>query len=193
MRKVIIGLVVIWLLVGLWFGFYAYSWGYEDVTISNESTGPYVIAYQVHTGSYNKVFWTIQKISKSLKSEWIPTSKAMWIYFSDPKVVAEKDLLSHVGILVPTDYIWQLDHSNENYSIQSLPELNRLVGRFPYTNPMSILVGLKKAYPKMDAYLEQEAYRLDVERMEIYDYDMNEIRFIIPLATWYNMNYIIGE
>lgn len=162
------------------YGFYG---GFSSVAAKTEQQGGDIFVYEEVTGDYSQTSLYTDKIYYSLLEDSIYASRGAGIFFDDPKKVDKAELRSEVGCLLDS----QLDTVNltelsQKYKIKILPQGEYIVAEIPFKGPLSVVVGIFKAYPAIEEYMEQnnipkEKYPV----IEIYDIPRRKITYMTKL------------
>ncbi len=176
MRKIISIIVFIILLV---LAFLAYMGLFSEVTVTEREVGPYTFTYEEFIGDYAKTGPVFKEIDKALRENGIDTTKGLGIYYDDPQVVLKEDLTSKVGSIVTEEQAFQIDGRGLKYKIMTVDKFDAVVVEFPLRNMISMIIGVKKAYPALSEYMEENGYK-SAPTYEVYDYDEGKIIYAFP-------------
>lgn len=160
------------------------------------------IFYTEYIGEYyqiNKEFVKLNLIIQkfNLNKKFYST---FGIYYDDPKKVDPKKCRAVIGILKETDIslrpsVAAKDEELTNYLISNnfrraiLPESESIISTFPYINPMSMMIGIKKFYSYLNSGLNSDefkkTYKIDrkIYKFSVEVYQDEQIFFYIPLKN----------
>ena len=139
------------------------------VQVTEALSGPYVVVYVEQTGDYAKANKAGMDVYQTLVAEFgVNPTKGFGIYFDDPKSVAKEKLRSEIGCILEGNDIQKAPLVTSKFKVKILESKQSLVATHPFTNPLSILLGITKVYPKFAEKLKgkTEGYTYS---MEIYD------------------------
>lgn len=179
--KIIIILICAVLGIGL-LTFLNHTGFFAKVLIEEKTAGPYILVFDEHIGDYRNTAAVQDKIYYSLLNDYkIETYKGFGIYYDDPKKVPKDKLRSKAGcILEQTDYDKIEMLKEKGFKILEMAEAKSVVVEFPFKNPLSILAGIKKVYPRIDKYLQINKYSKN-EMLEIYNIPEKKIIYIMNI------------
>lgn len=151
-----------------------------DIVVKEQEAGPFKVVYETHLGDYAEAGAIHDGIYSSLVEDGINTTKGFGIYYDNPKEVEKSKLRSEVGVIIEeADYSRALE-LKEKYNIKDIPKSSYAIATFPYRNKYSIMIGVFKVYPKLNAYLEEKGYSLG-PAMEVYDSANNRIVYLFEI------------
>jgi len=152
----------------------------EVKTVEPENHAAMVVAYKSARGPYKgagEIFTDICSI--------IMNRDHIGIYYDDPDAVAGNDLRYAVGAILATgsedpDPAELEAVSKQGYKIAHFPKPNYVVlAEFPFTNTLSIYMGIFRVYPKLKEYIATHGL-CAYPALEIYT--SNKIKFMMPLS-----------
>ncbi|KAK0051867.1 testis-expressed sequence 264 protein [Biomphalaria pfeifferi] len=152
----------------------------DEVKTGKPPVGQMILAYKFNRGPYNQAG---QLFTEAAIIE--PGNKKVGIYYDDPNKVESSKLRYVVGSIlsvgsdqVNTDMVKKF--TDNGFKIIHLPEVTYGVyTRFPHITTLSILIAVHKAYPKLQAYIEER--KLCAYPFLEY-YDGGHIHFWAPLS-----------
>ena len=164
---------------------YAWNGGFRDLTVKEESFGPYHFVYMDHVGAYRETGKIYQELDTLFSEKKIAILGMAGLYYDNPGVVEDAKLRSSIGAVV----------DKKLYDSIKLPKMKKKIiskrsyiyTDFPFTNYISMVIGIKKAYPVLGEYARSQnfpkyEYReknyTDQFSMEIYYPEY--IRFMMP-------------
>ncbi|GFS14152.1 testis-expressed sequence 264 protein-like [Elysia marginata] len=133
--------------------------GIEDVKTGKPPVGQLIIAYKFQKGPYHEAGQIFTEAAIVA-----PENKAIGIYYDDPKKVDSLHLRYVVGSIIsegaaPVDENMVKQFTERGFKILHLPEVSFAVQtRFPHITTLSIIIGIRKAYPRLEEYIEDEFY-----------------------------------
>jgi len=149
-------------------------------TVEPKDYSSMVVAYKSARGPYKgagEIFTDICSI--------IMNRDHIGIYYDDPDAVAGNDLRYAVGAILATgseepDPVELEAVTKEGYKIAHFPKPNYVVlAEFPFTNTLSIYIGIFRVYPKLKEYIATHGL-CAYPALEIYT--SNKIKFMMPLS-----------
>jgi len=149
-------------------------------TVEPKDYSSMVVAYKSARGPYKgagEIFTDICSI--------IMNRDHIGIYYDDPDAVAGNDLRYAVGAILATgseepDPVELEAVTKEGYKIAHFPKPNYVVlAEFPFTNTLSIYMGIFRVYPKLKEYIATHGL-CAYPALEIYT--SNKIKFMMPLS-----------
>lgn len=153
---------------------------FSEIRIKTEATGPFFLAYDVCQGPYRKTAGVMDRIYNTLLGEkGIAATRGFGLYFDKPGTVPDESLRSIAGCIIEKEYENKLHGHNQKFRISSMPESNAVIARFPYNGKISVLIGLFRVYPRLEAHLSEKGLPMGPV-MEIYDVKNGIISYIVP-------------
>lgn len=155
-------------------------YGIEEVGTGKPPVRQLIIAYKFQKGPYNEAGQIFTEAAIVA-----PENKAIGIYYDDPKKVHVLQLRYIVGSIIaegdaPVDENMVKQFTEKGFKILHLPEVTYAVQTsFPHITSLSILIGVHKAYPRLEAYIEE--HKLCAHPFMEY-YDGKNIHFFAPLS-----------
>ncbi|KKP36680.1 MAG: hypothetical protein UR27_C0015G0038 [Candidatus Peregrinibacteria bacterium GW2011_GWA2_33_10] len=179
MKKIILGVVVGILVIGFFVA--VYHGAFYKVAIAEKVVGPYTIIYKENTGDYAKVGTVYAKMNKEMVDVGISTNQAIGVYYDDPKLVEKEQQRSDLGYIVKTADVKKMTVLREKgYKTKLIRRPLALpVAEFPYKNQLSVMMGIFKVYPKVEAYINENKIETVDAVIEIYDIEAKKIMYII--------------
>jgi hypothetical protein len=121
----------------------------------------------------------MDEVSKDFLAHGWDINQKIGIFYDDPQDIDTAKLRSDIGIVVKSSDFQSIDQLSGSYLTQILPQNNRLTTLFPYTNKLSFVVGVFRAYPLINKYLKEHNYVYNLPRIEIYD--TKNIQYLVEL------------
>jgi len=182
MKILKISSIVIIVLVLLLGTVYAYYGGFRTITFTEEIQGGETLVYEDMIGDYSQSHNVQMKIYYALlNDEQIETTKGFGIYYDKPKEVETSRLRSEVGCIVEGLDSTAIAQLSEKYLVKTLPESYCIVTNFPNKGMLSVLIGLVKVYPALEAHCRQRGSCIGPV-MEIYDVPNKKIIYRVLLG-----------
>ena len=154
---------------------------FSPVTIYQGKTGPFLMVYVEHIGSYNESLHVSEYIYRQLKNDKsIKIIKGFGLYNDDFRHIQNDTLHSITGCIINFQREEKLIDIKKTYIVNTFPESQSVVAEFPYNGTLSILIGSIKVYPKLHRTLTYLGYG-SVPVIEIYDSEAKKIRYIAPV------------
>ena len=178
MKLVIFLLILLILLVaaGAYFGAFA------KVEVKTSQMGGETIVYEELTGSYAQTSKATDRVYDALlKDEKIETYKGIGIYFDDPKKVEESRLRFQAGCILEGVSPEKIKELEKKYKVRTLPVGENASVEMPFKGMVSILIGLKRAYPALADYLKKNNIVSEYPSIEIYDVPNKKIIYRVQL------------
>lgn len=175
--KITMGVITLLLIALVYFLFSAGF--FANVTIEEKNVGPYTLVYEEFIGDYKNTPKIQDKIYYALLNDYkIETLKGFGIYYDNPKEVSRDKLRSEIGCILEEKDLARVEElKTKSFKIKEFPKTNAIVIEFPFNNQFSILAGIMKVYPKLEAYRKEKNYK-PREVMEIYDVPSKKILYI---------------
>lgn len=177
--KITLGVIIAAAVVAALFSWYAGF--FSSVVINEKNWGPVTIVYQEHRGEYSKVGPTMDEVYQKLQADDIAASRGIGIYYDDPASVPAVDLRSEVGSIIEDSEQGKFEFVQDKYLTKTIAEQKFVVAEFPYRTKTSIIAGVFKVYPKLQAYLAEKNYG-SAPIMEIYDLPNKKIYYLTPVS-----------
>lgn len=173
-------LIIVVVLIIAAVSYLAYMGVFNKLEAKQAKTGPYTIAYEEYIGSYSLTGPIFEKITRSLKTDGIETSRGLGIYFDDPSKTPADKLKSHCGIIIEEKYLLKVRKLGKKYTVKKIKGTESIIVEFPIRNSMSYMIGAIKAYPLLMRYAKEKGLKLNVA-MELYDMKNNVAYYIFGL------------
>lgn len=144
------------------------------------TTGPLLLVYKLHKGDYKQSSAVTDEVYYRLKEKLgIETSKGFGLYFDNPKEVATADLRAALGVVIEGRPRESLPELPAGYRIAEIPESEAVIVTFPYHGTVSIVLGVLRVYPRLNAFIAAEDLQTG-PIFEIYDRPGNVITYAAP-------------
>lgn len=176
--KIVIGMFIALIPVLLFF--FNYTGFFTKVKIEEKEMGPFTLIYDNHVGDYKGTGKIQNTIYYSLLNDYnTETYKGFGIYYDDPKKVSKEKLRSIAGCILEQSDLVKIEMLKEKgFKIKELPKQTSIVVEFPFKNPLSILAGIVRVYPRIEQYIESNGLQ-KTEMMEIYDIPSKKIIYLM--------------
>jgi len=187
MLKKIFGLLVV-VILGLVL-VAAYFGAFTEVQVTESTEGPYYFVYQNYQGPYQKVSPTFNEVDQKLKKMGFVDYTWAGLFYDKPGMVADDKLRADIGAILSTkDY----------YSLK-LPLENGLLARvlnarpyfkavFPNKGTVSIILGVFKAYPAINKYMQDLKLPPFTYKEKEYEND-----YAMEIYETKNINYLMTQ
>lgn len=131
------------LLTGWWYG------AFRPVIVQEREMGPMTVAYHEQIGDYSQTPHTIEEVEVMLRGRGVEPLQGFGMYFDNPRVVAREKLRSDVGAVVADSDRRRLRDPKRWLKLKALARGKCLAVEMPYRGPLSIWVGILRAYPAL--------------------------------------------
>lgn len=180
MKALKIILIVILVLIIGFVAFLVYMGVFSNPKAYEGVTGPYTMAYEEFVGDYKKSGVVFDKVFKQLKADGIETTRAIGIYFDDPRKVPVDKLRSHCGIVVENKDLGKFAKVKSKYKVKQIKKHKSIIVEFPIKNMMSYMIAPMKCYTILVNYAKEKGYQMTMP-FEFYDMPGKKILFIMEL------------
>ena len=175
-----IGKIILWilgLLVISIISLYAYYGGFEKVIPKIENCGGETLVFEKVMGDYKQSAVVSDRVYQKLLDDFgIETTKGFGIFYDNPQTVEKDKLRSEVGCILESD-LNKIEELKSDFEVSVYPLGEYLVGEFPFKGMPSVILGIIKAYPALNAYAAENGYALDSPVMEIWDVPNKKITY----------------
>ena len=120
-------------------------------------------------------------VYQTLSGAGILSATGVGIYYDDPSVVSGENLRSDVGSIVVGADITKIPQK-QGIEIKNIAGKQSMVVEFPIKNAKSYMVGVLKAYPVLQKYMQEKGYSNEVPVMELYDMVAKKIYYVIEIT-----------
>ena len=142
--------------------------------------GPYTMAYKSFVGEYSKSGPVMDEVYQALSGAGIMSATGVGIYYDDPALVSGENLRSDLGAIVVGADITKVPQQ-DGLKIKNIAGKQSILVEFPIKNTASYMVGVVKAYPVLQKYMEARWYNKQVPVMELYDMVAKKIYYVIEI------------
>lgn len=179
MKRVVISLLVlIFAVSAICLAFLGWAGLFSEIRITEEKTGPFIVAYDVCKGPYRKTAGIMDKIYNTLLGEkGVAATRGFGLYYDKPGTVADEHLRSIAGCIIEKEYENKIQGRNLKFRTGIIPESNAVVARFPYKGKISVLIGVMRVYPELNRYMSEKKLPMGPV-MEVYDVKNASISYI---------------
>lgn len=157
-----------------------YLGGFSKLEVKEQIMGPYTMAYKSFVGEYSKSGPAMEEVYQALSGVGIMSATGVGIYYDDPTVVLWENLRSDVGEVVIGEDITKVPQQ-DGIKLQNIAGKQSMVVEFPIKNTASYMVGVFKAYPVLQKYMQEKWYNNKVPVMELYDMIAKKIYYVIEI------------
>lgn len=157
---------------------------FTKVSPKLERSETITFAYAPFVGPYSKTKEPMDKIYYGLlNEEKIETFKGIGIYFDDPAKTPAEKCRSAVGDIIEAKDLDKIEALKaKGYRFSEIPAGERVVAEFPFTSPLSIMLGIMKVYPALGETLKAANIPSGAVA-EIYDVPAKKIRYVSLTAS----------
>ena len=129
---------------------------FQKMEVSESSFGPYQVLYREHKGAYEKVGEVFREMMDYQEKVKINSEMMFGIYYDDPEKIEEHKLRSEIGLVLNKEDHKRLkaENKDEKIKFKSIPRREYIFTIFPYKNMASAFIGIFKAYPTIDTYVD---------------------------------------
>lgn len=180
MKKVLIIIAVIVAIVAVaGVAFLAAAGLFAKVRPEVAKTGVLTFVYEPFVGPYAKTKEPMDRLYYGLlNEEKIETYKGIGIYFDDPGNTPQDRCRSIVGDVLEPGDLGKADALRaKGYRVAEIPAGERMTAEFPFSSPLSIMLGIMKVYPALGAAANKAAFTSGA-MVEIYDVPAKKIRYL---------------
>lgn len=177
MRIVLVVVILIIIAIAL---FLNYTGFFAKPVVQEKNVGPFVLVYEEHMGDYRGTKVAQDKVYDILLDTYkIETYKGFGIYYDDPKEVPKDELRSIAGCILEESDYKSIDVLKEKgLKIKEIKNQKSIVAEFPLKNPLSILAGIKRVHPELEAFAKDKGIKNRII-MEIYDIPNKNIIYVL--------------
>lgn len=179
MRTILIILLVLLLTVLTYLGFYN---AFYTPKIEVDSRGGEILVYRSAKGPYHMADSIMKNVFNEVyEVNGIVVNKGFGKYFDEPNFTSKQTIGFDAGCIVEPADSAKLSSIDKSFSISTIEKRQYLISEFPLKGRMSILIGARKVYPRLDKYCEINGYRTDLPVYEIYNRKTQRITYMRPL------------
>ena len=154
----------------LYIAFYAYFGGFIKIKPEVLEKGGDVLVYEELRGDYKQTADATNRIYKDLLNNYgIETFRGIGVYYDDPKAIPVEDLRFEAGCILENPTLDQLEILKLKYKVRTLEKGEYVVVNFPFKGFISILMGIKRVYPAINKYMQENNFKNTGAIVEIYD------------------------
>lgn len=179
MKIALIVIVSILLLVLIVLGYYGL---FSSIKFEEKEMGSYVLVYDDYVGDYKNSGEIMDKVYYSLIEDSVETTKGFGIYFDNPKEVKREECRSQLGCILEEKDYDKIESLKEKYKVKEFTKTKCVVSEFPHKGSLSIIMGIMKVYPKLEAYIKEKGYDNN-PIMELYDTPGKTTYYIMPIKN----------
>lgn len=177
-KKILIGLIVIAVILGVVAGIWLYSNNYfYKVTVLEKKLGPLTFVYTSRKGDYSKMGPDMDMFcSKLMKAYNVDPSKGMAFFYDDPKTTKPEDLRSDIGFLLEGSDASKMETIMKTTKVKWIGQKDYVVASFPLKGNISYMIGAIKCYPALAKHIQAKGYKTG-QSFEIYDMTAKQIMY----------------
>lgn len=172
--------IVLWIIVVLVVviaSAYVYYGGFVNISPEIKEVGGETLIYEKITGDYSQSAAVSDRVYKKLlESHQIATTKGFGIYYDNPKTTEKTQLRADVGCILESD-LDKIEALKKDFEVMEYPMDKYIVAEFPFKGMPSVLIGIRRVYPALNAYAKQKGYAADSPVMEIWDVPNKKISY----------------
>ncbi len=172
--------IVLWIIVVLVVviaSAYTYYGGFVNISPEIKEVGGETLVYEKITGDYSQSAAASDRVYQKLLEDYqIATTKGFGIYYDNPKVTEKDKLRADIGCILESDFD-KIEALRKDFEIMEYPEDKYIVVEFPFKGMPSVLIGIRRVYPALNAYAKQKGYAVDAPVMEIWDVPNKKINY----------------
>jgi len=140
---ILLSFAVAVLLTGWWYG------AFRAVVVEEREMAPMTVAYHEQLGDYAQTPHTMEEVEAMLRERGVAPMQGFGMYYDNPRVVARDKLRSDVGAIVADTDRRRLADPKRWLKLKALARGRCLAVEMPYRGPLSIWVGILRAYPAL--------------------------------------------
>lgn len=154
---------------------------FTKIEIKEKEAGGYMLVYEEFKGDYKNSSKIMDKVYYSLINDYnIETTNGFGIYYDNPKEVDKDDLRSDLGCIITEKDYDNVEEIKKNFLVKEWPKKKCIYVEFPFKGFMSVILGIKKVYPRINEYVKDKSYQ-GAPIMEIYDVPNKKIIYLMPV------------
>ena len=157
-------IIIILVLVSIVTSTLFYMGFFKSMRVTEKESGPHYLMYKKHQGAYEELGPIFRALYALAEKQKIKQPIMFGIYYDDPKTVDPNKLRSEVGVALKATDFSRLKASAElkqsGVLFKLLPRYKYAVVEFPFRNMFSIFIGVSKAYPALNEYMQAKGYPL---------------------------------
>jgi len=178
-----VGLIVLVLIICV-IAVFGYYGGFKSIDVIITKQGGETVIYKDVTGDYSQTPDVTNEVYEALLNDYkIETTKGVGIFYDNPQKVEKSKLRSRIGCILDSDVdSLTLAKISEKYNVMVLPKAKYIATDFPMKGGLSMLVGIIKAYPALNKYIEDNNIKEDGPVTEIYDVPGKKVIYRKELA-----------
>lgn len=152
---VIILVVLVLVILGIW----GYFGGFSRLSTKVEVAGGEILAYEKVTGDYKNSGKVSDRVYYSLLNDLkIETYKGVGIYYDKPGTIETSKLRSDIGCFIEERDRHRVEELKKFFEVKEMEREKYLIIEIPYRGPLSVFIGMIKAYPA----LEKESLKMNI-------------------------------
>ncbi|HNA80804.1 MAG TPA: hypothetical protein PKY99_15185 [Turneriella sp.] len=155
MKLLKIAAIIAVLILGLFFGFYAYMGGFSKVEVTRAEYGPAEILYATHKGSYRTISKSWGAFQKQWEAAGLKECQTLAVYLDAPGT-PEDQLRSILGCRIDALSSAEKQSLRGKLPHFTLPKSRVLMSTFPYKNVASFFIAPGKVYPEFQKIMSAE-------------------------------------
>lgn len=163
---------------------YAYFGGFREIRFQKVTREGETLVFENMKGDYSKCGPVMDRVYYSLLNDYkIQTYKGFGLYYDDPKDVAKEDLRSDIGCILESADTVKIAEISQKFKVQIYEGGDFVETQFPNKGVFSVVIGVSRVYPALDAFLEKNGFSRQGGIMEIYDTPNKTITYRVRISS----------
>lgn len=181
LKYIILALLVI---AALLLAVYAYYGGFSEIQFRKVTRDAETLVYEEMKGDYSQCGPVMDRVYYSLLNDYkVQTYKGFGLYYDNPKEVAKENLRSDIGCLLEKTDTAKIASIAQKFKVKTYEGGDFIETQFPNKGMVSVLVGVMRVYPALDAYMKESGYVSKDAIMEIYDTPNKTITYRVRISS----------
>lgn len=169
----LLGLLIFLFVIAFYHGIFS------SLNVVEKKDGGFILAGLEFKGPYSKAGLNMNEVGEKLKKYEIFSERGFGIYYDNPENVSPENCRSFIGVILEKkEEVKIAELKSVGFKLDTVPVKSSAQVVFPIRNSFSYMIGPKKAYPVLSAYMKEKNYNPDL-MMEIYNVRSREIIFLI--------------
>lgn len=171
---IVLGLLIVAVFLFLW-----YMGMFSRVEVREARMGPYTFAYVEHVGPYASVAEPMMKLDTEMREAGFVSTDGIGLYFDDPRITPAEELRSEIGSIITPEDMGRIEENRDRFQFKTLEAKEYVIAESPIRNLLSYMLGPRKVYPALEAYMYEHGLTVHPVGIEIYDMRENKILFLM--------------
>lgn len=159
--------------------FLFYSGYFTPITFKTIDLPELTLALVPYVGPYKSSSTLQVKLFEELKEAGLDIDSSAGIYFDNPKLVAEAENRSLIGVVMKDEDKEKFLALNSDARLVELVSQKVLYSGFAYKSGLSIMLAIMKIYPAIVKGAKRQAFDV-YESIEVYDFPNKTLNFYFP-------------